>query len=120
MGLENVTIHAVRAEEAGRSRLRDSADIVTARAVAGLRELLEYTAPLCRTGGVLALPKGSGLSPEAAAAGHALAELGVSSDGAVPMRGEVSQQLSVALFRKERPTPDRYPRRAGVPAKRPL
>jgi len=51
LDLGNVRVHPVRAEEAGRGGLRDSSGLVTARAVAELRELLEYTAPLAATGG---------------------------------------------------------------------
>lgn len=120
MGLENVTVHARRAEEVGRGSLRGSATLVTARAVAALAELLEYTAPLSAPGGVLALPKGSGHPEELAGAERAMAELGVSHSATVAMRPEVSDAVSVVLFAKTGPTPERYPRRPGMPAKRPL
>lgn len=120
MGLENVTVHPVRAEEAGRSSLRDSATLVTARAVAALAELLEYTAPLCAPGGMLAFPKGSAHPEELAAATRAMDELRVAHRMTEPMRPEVSDAVTVLLFEKLDATPDRYPRRPGMPAKRPL
>lgn len=120
LGLGNVTVHAVRAEEAGRGPLRDSLPNVTARAVAELRELLEYTAPLARPGGLLALPKGTGFAAELVAASGAMAELRCEFLQLAPMRAEVSDTPGVALFRKTGATPDRYPRRPGVPGKRPL
>jgi len=120
LGLENVDVHAVRAEDAGRGPLRDSLALVTARAVAELRELLEYTAPLAAPGARLAFPKGSALDGELAAAASAMSELAVGPAAVVPMRPEVSELLRVSLFRKQRPTDSRYPRRPGVPGKRPL
>lgn len=118
--LENVVVHATRAEDAGRGTLRDSAGVVTARAVAESRVLLEYAAPLATTDGLIALPKGSNLPTEIADAGAALEQLRCAPAGIVPMRREISATLFVALFRKLAPTPAEYPRRAGVPAKRPL
>jgi 16S rRNA (guanine527-N7)-methyltransferase len=120
LGLGNVSVHAVRAEDAGRGALRESADLVTARALAPLAELLEYTAPLAAVGGMLALPKGSGAEDEVAAAAGALAELGCHVERIEPMRPEVNERANVVLVRKGRSTPERYPRRAGVPRKRPL
>lgn len=120
LGLANVEVHALRAEEAGRGPLRDMANIVAARAVAGLAELLEYTAPFARTGGIIALPKGSGLPEELEASVAAQRALGCEYLGATPMRPEVSDTLSVALFRKTTATDARYPRRPGTPHQRPL
>ncbi|MEO9254904.1 MAG: 16S rRNA (guanine(527)-N(7))-methyltransferase RsmG, partial [Tepidiformaceae bacterium] len=59
LDLRNVQVQAIRAEEAGRSALRDSCSVVAARAVANLSELLEYTAPLTADHGRIYLPKGS-------------------------------------------------------------
>ncbi len=120
LGLENVTVHAHRAEDAGRGPLRESADLVTARAVAALPELLEYTAPFARPGGWLVLPKGSGLSAELTAAANAMQVLGCALSATVPMRPEVSETLALACLQKVAPTPGGYPRRPGLPQKRPL
>jgi 16S rRNA (guanine527-N7)-methyltransferase len=120
MGLSRVTVYAQRAEEAGRGRLRGTAAAVTARAVAELSELLEYTAPLASDGGLIALPKGSGFDAELAAAEPAMAALGVEFETAEAMRPEISGTLRVGLFRKRGGTDERYPRRPGMPAKRPL
>lgn len=120
LALANVVVHPLRAEEAGRGPLRDSAAAVTARAVAPLRELLEYAAPLARPGGLLALAKGSALHSELATAGAACRELGLAFHRAAAMRPEISATMRVAFFAKTGATPDRYPRRPGVPARRPL
>ena len=120
LGLTNVTVHALRAEESGRGPLRDACDAVTARAVAPLRELLEYTAPLCAVGATLALAKGSALPGELEAAVGAMAALGCEFVQARPMRPEVALHVTVAVLRKTAPTGERYPRRPGMAAKRPL
>ena len=120
LGLHGVEVHAERAEDAGRGPLRDSASVVTARAVAALPQLIEYTAPFARPNGLVALPKGSGLDEELTHAGAAMTELSVDYAAIEAMRPEVSETGRVALFRKRGPTPAKYPRRAGMPAKRPL
>lgn len=118
--LVNVRVLAERAEDAGRGALRGSCALVTARAVAELRELLEYTAPLARTGGWLALPKGSGAEAEVEEAARALGELNCVHRATVPMRPEVSDSGMVVMVEKVGPGLEKYPRRAGLPGKRPL
>lgn len=118
--LPNVTVIAARAEDAARGPLRDSAALVTARAVAELRELVEYTAPFARPGGWLLLPKGSTAPDELAAAATALEALGCSHRATLPMRPQVSETLTVLAIEKHGPTPPKYPRRPGQPGKRPL
>lgn len=120
LGLGNVRVHEARAEEAGRGPLRDTIPLVTARAVAELREVLEYTAPFASNGGLIALPKGSGFAGELESAKAAMDALSVAFEDAEPMRPEISETLVVALFRKRGATAERYPRRSGVPGKRPL
>jgi 16S rRNA (guanine527-N7)-methyltransferase len=120
LGLSNVRVHNQRAEEAGRGPLRDACGTVTARAVAPLRELLEYTAPLAAPGGLLVLPKGSSVDEEVAASAHALEALGCGEPRVLRLRPEVSESVVVVLISRFGPTPAAYPRRPGMPAKRPL
>ncbi len=120
LALTNVAVYAQRAEDAGRGPLRESAGLVTARAVAALPALLEYTVPFAARGGAIALPKGSALPAELAEATNAMAQLGCEHETTVAMRPAISEALTVALFRKVATTPQRYPRRPGVPRKRPL
>lgn len=120
LGLPNVTVDARRAEEAGRGEWRDCAGLVVARAVAGLPELLEYTAPFAAPGAVVALAKGSGLAAELVSAGPALEALSCELVAREAMRPEVSATPWVLVVRKLAPTAARYPRRPGIPARRPL
>jgi len=120
LGLTNVAVHPQRAEEAGRGPLREAADLGTARAVASLSELLEYVAPLVRPGGLIAFPKGSALRGELGAASSALKPLRCEVLDTVPMRPEVSETLAILRLRRTGEMPETYPRRTGIPAKRPL
>jgi 16S rRNA (guanine527-N7)-methyltransferase len=120
LGLANVRVHAVRAEEAGRGELRESCALVVARAVAELRVLLEYTAPLAMPGGVLALAKGSGVKAEVEVARHAAEVLSCGGLRVTPMRSEVNALASIVLAEKVGRTVEGYPRRPGMPEKRPL
>jgi 16S rRNA (guanine527-N7)-methyltransferase len=118
--LVNVRVEPTRAEQAGRGPLRESADLVTARAVAPLAELLEYTVPLARVGGEVILPKGSGLPGELDAAQGAMARLGCALLAMESAREQVAPTLTFAAFGKLAPTAASYPRRPGMPSKRPL
>lgn len=120
LDLGNVTVHALRAEEVGRGRLRSACDVVTARAVAPLAVLYEYTAPLAREGGLVALPKGSAAATEIAAAAEACSLLGLGPPWVVPFRSQVSEHIVAVLARRAGEAPERYPRRPGLPLKRPL
>jgi 16S rRNA (guanine527-N7)-methyltransferase len=118
LALTNADVAQRRAEDLGRdSGHRETYDAVTARALASLRVLAEYALPLVRLGGTAVLPKGGGAGAEVRGAAHALAVLG--GEAAVhPPRAAVCSPIVV--LRKVAPVPSAYPRRAGVPARRPL
>jgi 16S rRNA (guanine527-N7)-methyltransferase len=122
LGIEGVEVVTARAEDAGRDpAYRERFDVVLARAVAPLPVLLELALPLLHLGGHLAAPKGSGALREIAASERALDVLGggiVSSEPLEVPGGVYNQRL--VIVRKMHPTPARYPRRAGIPKKRPL
>ena len=123
LGLRDVTVVQQRAEDAGRDpALREHFDLAVARALAALPVLLEYAVPLLRPGGVLACPKGSALDAEIAAAqAGATAALGVTLDSPLPLPAATdAPPQRVILARRTGPLPERYPRRTGIPAKRPL
>jgi 16S rRNA (guanine527-N7)-methyltransferase len=96
-------------------------DLVTARALASLPVLCEYAAPLLAAGGHLVAWKGA-VGEEEAADGAAAAEaLGLAAlevRAVEPYAGARAHTLHV--FRKDAPTPPRYPRRPGIATKRPL
>ena len=122
LGLEGVSVHTGRAEALAREvGLRDSFDLVVVRGVAKLSLLLEYCLPYCKTGGKLVALKHGGDGRELGAAANALAELGGRIEKVVPVELEgLSDDRVVIAVEKTGPTPERYPRRVGIPAKRPL
>ena len=122
LGLDGVVVHHGRAENLARQpELRETFDLALVRGVARMSLLLEYTLPFCRVGGRTVAHKHGGLNEELAEAGHALSELGGSVAGVHPITIEgLTDNRVVVAFEKIAPTPERYPRRVGIPAKRPL
>lgn len=121
LGLDNVEVVAARAEDLGRAAgWRGTAQRVVARAVAPLAVLVEYALPLLVVGGWLLAWKGPRLAGELEAAREALAELRgtVVADHGYRLAGGRERRLLVVAKGAE--TPPAYPRRAGIPAKRPL
>ena len=120
-GIDNARAVAARAEDWAADEGGSSYGVVTARAVAALPVLVEYAAPLLELGGCLVAWKGA-RDPQEELAGAKAAELTGLSAGEVvpvkPFRGSQTRHLYV--YRKSAATPDRFPRRAGMAAKRPL
>jgi 16S rRNA (guanine527-N7)-methyltransferase len=110
-----------RVEELGGSLGRGAYDAVTARAVAALPVLVEYAAPLLRASGVFVAWKGSVGADELQRGRGAADEVGLALEDVVAVEAfEGVRERSLYVFRKVAPTPDRFPRRVGVAAKRPL
>jgi 16S rRNA (guanine527-N7)-methyltransferase len=124
--IENARAVTARAEEWGATPAplgggAGAYDAVTARAVAALPVLAEYAAPLLREGGVLVAWKGARSPEEEAQGAAAAAELGLAVEPprrVTPFPEARDRWLHV--MRKVAPTPERFPRRAGMAAKRPL
>ncbi len=120
LGLAEVSVLEGRAETMGQDNCcRESFDVVVSRAVAALPELLEYMLPFARTGGRALCWKGRRAEEEMAAAAHAAAELGDAALSALPY-GDNDHESMLIVAEKRRGTPDAYPRRTGIPHKRPI
>jgi 16S rRNA (guanine527-N7)-methyltransferase len=118
-GLENVAVVNARAE-AWPDGLGVH-DLVTARAVAALPVILEYAAPLLAEGGHFVAWKGAVGDAERASGLAAAEVLGLEPLPVVavtPFPG--ARDHTLHPFRKIAPTPERFPRRPGMAAKRPL
>ncbi|HEX4212058.1 MAG TPA: 16S rRNA (guanine(527)-N(7))-methyltransferase RsmG [Candidatus Dormibacteraeota bacterium] len=113
-----VEVLAERAETVGRGDRRESFDLAVCRALAPLAVLAELCLPLLRVGGTLLAMKGPGEDPESAIA--AVAELGGGRPRLVPAPSAARPGGVLVVVEKPRPTPAAYPRRPGVPARRPL
>jgi 16S rRNA (guanine527-N7)-methyltransferase len=120
--LEQVTVLAKRAEDVGQiPEHREAYDWAIARALAPMPVLAEYMLPVVKVGGRMLAQKGRDVKLETQQAASAFQALG----------GEVADVLSVAIphleeerwlvtVNKTAPTPPNYPRRVGIPTKRPL
>jgi 16S rRNA (guanine527-N7)-methyltransferase len=119
LGLEGVEIVARRAEEAGHDpRLREAFDVAVARALAPMPVLAELCLGLVRVGGRLLAQKTEG--EDYGAAGHAIEVMG-GAIAAVHASPSLARRTgTVVVIDKIRPTPSAYPRRAGVPNRKPL
>ncbi len=121
LGLDNVTALNFRAEEAAHHpTLRGQMDIVLARAVARLPVLLEYCLPFVRRNGFVLALKAGNLTDELAEGTRAANELGgsISAVTSVPIP-ELEGHVLIRI-EKTGETPSNYPRRPGIPTKRPL
>lgn len=120
--LKNSMVMKIRVEEIGQDpEHREKYDWVTARAVAELPVLTEYLLPLAKIGGHVLAMKGKSVKSEMQAAQNSIELLG----------GELTQIRELELpegfgerillvFEKKQPSPKRFPRRVGLPSKKPL
>ncbi|HYL26184.1 MAG TPA: 16S rRNA (guanine(527)-N(7))-methyltransferase RsmG [Candidatus Nitrosotalea sp.] len=108
---------AARAEEAGRRPdLRDRFKSGTARAIATAPTVAELLLPFLEPGGLGIVQRGELPPEERTALEDASLMLGARLEQEVPLEGH----RRIVLLRKLGETPERFPRRAGIPAKRPL
>jgi 16S rRNA (guanine527-N7)-methyltransferase len=114
LGVE-VEVVAERAETAGRGGLRERFDVACCRALAAMPVLAELCLPFVRVGGRLLAMKGE-VEPAAAA----LSALGAGPPVVHPAPSAGRARGRVVEVPKLRPTPPAFPRRPGVPNRRPL
>lgn len=121
LSLEGVDMVHARAEDGGKDKkYRERYDIVTARAVAALPVLAEYCLPFVKVGGVFLAMKGHA-EEEIKDANKAIALLGGTIEKTDTFRlPGTDMDRTIIVVRKIRPTPARFPRKAGMPAKEPL
>jgi 16S rRNA (guanine527-N7)-methyltransferase len=122
LALKDIEAVHGRAEElAHEPAHREQYDLVVARAVAGMPVLAEYTLPFCRMGGLVIAQKGARALEEARTAEHAIAILGGQVQRVIPVELlGLAEERHLVVIAKTARTPAKYPRRPGVPAKRPL
>lgn len=122
LGLDQVDLYHSRAEDFGQDKNhRAIYDRVTARAVARMSVLTELCLPLVKKGGLFLAMKASGGAEEIAAAQKAIATLGgkyiedVSFD--LPQQ---AGERHIYVIEKRKESPNKYPRQAGTPNKKPI
>ncbi|KIS04365.1 16S rRNA (guanine(527)-N(7))-methyltransferase RsmG [Paucilactobacillus wasatchensis] len=123
LGLTDVTLIHDRAETFGakKSPYRSSFDIVTARAVARLSVLSELCLPLVNVGGTFIALKASQADDELQQAQTAITTLGAKVIAVDQLELPQSDEpRTIIVIKKTKQTPGKYPRRPGVPGKKPL
>lgn len=120
LDLEGVTVVRERAESAGhRPDLRETFAVATARALAPMNVLVELCLPFVEVGGRLLAMK-TDSEDEVAASLEAIEILGGELESIVATPSALRARGQVVVVRKVRTTPHLYPRRPGVPKRRPL
>ena len=122
LNLKNIEIIHARAEEFGQNKkYRESFDFATSRAVANLATLSEYLIPLIKVNGKVISMKAADAHDEIKDAKKAIEILG----GKIEKIDEFNLPQSdigrtVIIIRKEKQTPNKYPRKPGTPSKEPI
>jgi 16S rRNA (guanine527-N7)-methyltransferase len=118
----NVKIIHKRAETAGQdTEHREKYKIVVSRAVAKLPVLCEYCLPLTEVGGWFVALKGANYQEELLESEKAISLLGGAFDKTVKITlPGLLDKRAVIYIKKATPTPKAYPRREGIPEKKPL
>lgn len=120
-GIPNATAIPARAEEWAAGEGSGRYDVVTARALASLAVLVEYAAPLLVDRGVLVAWKGGRDAEEERLGAEAARIVGLEPRDPVAVRPfKGSRERNLYVYAKVGPTPERFPRRAGMATKRPL
>ncbi|NLJ81089.1 MAG: 16S rRNA (guanine(527)-N(7))-methyltransferase RsmG [Firmicutes bacterium] len=120
--IDNVEVLHSRAEDAGRNpAYRGGFDLVVSRAVAHLPVLLELSIPFLKQSGKFLALKARDAGQELKESELALEELGAKLEQTFPFRLPLQMgKRNLLVFVKAAATPEKYPRKAGIPLKRPL
>lgn len=122
LNLKNICAVHGRAEDfARKTDYRNSFDLCVSRAVANMSTLSEYCIPFVKNGGLFIPYKSEKITEELANANNALSMLGGKMirqiDYTLP---ETDYYRNLVIIKKEKDTPKKYPRKAGLPKKEPL
>ena len=122
LGLKEVEIVAGRAEEAAhKPQYREKFDIVLSRAVASLPALVELTLPFCAIGGCFIAQKKGDIEGEIEQSKKAIKVMGGRLREIKPVAlKEFDDKRCLVIIDKVKSTPAEYPRRPGMPEKRPI
>ncbi|MHA6488540.1 16S rRNA (guanine(527)-N(7))-methyltransferase RsmG [Bacillus cabrialesii] len=120
--LENTTFSHDRAETFGqRKDVRESYDIVTARAVARLSVLSELCLPLVKKNGLFVALKAASAEEELNAGKKAITTLGGELENIHSFKLPIEESdRNIMVIRKTKNTPKKYPRKPGTPNKSPI
>lgn len=118
---ETVVLNARAEDLAIEKGYREKFDSAVARAVANLPTLCEYLLPLVKPGGTMIAQKGNTAQAELADAMNAIKVLGGAGGEIIKVNiEEIDQERFLVVINKTSRTPAAYPRRSGLPLKKPL
>lgn len=122
LGLTNInTVHGRAEDYAKQKGYRESFDFCVSRAVANLSTLSEYCIPFVKQGGCFISYKSGSVDQELIQAEKAVKILGGQREEMVRFSlADTDMDRSFVVIRKAKPTPKKYPRKAGLPSKEPL
>ena len=121
LGLSGVHFYHGRAEDFAQDKaFRAQFDLVTARAVARMQVLSELTIPYLKVGGRLLALKASNAPEELEEAKNALNLLFSKVEDNLQYELPNGDPRYITVVEKKKETPNKYPRKAGLPNKRPL
>jgi len=122
LGLAEMEVVVERAEKAAHAgEYREAFDLVLSRAVARLPTLAELTLPFCAVGAVFVGHKKGNMDREISRAQAAITAMGGRLREVKPVNlPEFTDRRLLVVVDKTSPTPEKYPRRPGIPGKRPL
>lgn len=122
LGLTKInTVHGRAEDYAKQKGYRESFDFCVSRAVANLSTLSEYCIPFVKQGGCFISYKSGSVDQELIQAEKAVKILGGQGEEVVRFSlADTDMDRSFVVIRKAKPTPKKYPRKAGLPSKEPL
>ena len=122
LGLKEVDVICQRAEVLAHDpELRESFDVVVSRAVSELNTLAELTLPFCKVGGRVIAQKKFGIENELKQAEKAITLFGGHVEKVELVEvAELGEQRCLIVLTKDSECPSKYPRRTGIPTKRPI
>lgn len=122
LGLQGVeTVHGRAEDFAKPDKLREKYDLCVSRAVANLSTLSEYCLPFVKVGGKFISYKSEKIAEEMVAAKNAIGLLGGKVENQVEFTLPDSDiYRNLFIIKKEKATPKKFPRKAGLPSKEPL
>ena len=120
--LENVEVIHSRAEDLGKDKnCREKFDVVTSRAVANMSVLSEYLLPLVKIDGKCICMKGAEIEEELESAKYAIKLLGGRIEKVDNFElSDEHLKRNIVVIKKIDKSPSNYPRKAGIPAKKPI
>lgn len=120
--LENVEVIHSRAEDLGKDKnYREKFDVVTSRAVANMSVLSEYLLPLVKIDGKCICMKGAEIEEELESAKYAIKLLGGRIEKVDNFElSDEHLKRNIVVIKKIDKSPSNYPRKAGIPAKKPI